>query len=177
MSDLPFDQRMSKSQPAYLERIDEMEFVDVIRLKGVIDREMIPQIEERIQLNRRAGSTIDKNVLIDYALVEDVDSATVAFHLVRLKEYEARGFKVGFVNPSAKLRSCWTCSSRMTPSGCLLAKRTPSANSTAPFQKRKSIIQNALRRYSEQRTFLPRPRRNGILLTPHRNNTYINSHD
>lgn len=104
MSDLPPNRRMSKSKPAYLERIDEMEFVDVIRLKGVIDREMIPQIEERIQLNRRAGSTIDKNVLIDYALVEDVDSATVAFHLVRLKEYEARGFKVGFVNPSAKLR-------------------------------------------------------------------------
>lgn len=96
---------MNKPKPVYLDRIDEFKHVDVIRLKGVIDRHIIPLIEDRIQQNRRAGSTIDKNVLIDYALVEDVDTATVAFHLVRLKEYEARGHKIGFLNPSAKLRA------------------------------------------------------------------------
>ncbi|MBZ0165767.1 MAG: STAS domain-containing protein [Candidatus Omnitrophica bacterium] len=95
---------MPKAKPSYLDRIDELKKVDVIRLKGVMDRSVIPLIEERIQLNRKAGSTIDKNVLIDYALVEDVDTATVAFHLVRLKEYEAKGFKIGFLNPSRKLR-------------------------------------------------------------------------
>lgn len=96
---------MNKSKPIYLDRIDEWDHVDIIRLQGNIDREVIPLIDARIDQNRRAGSRIDKNVVVDYAKVLDVDSATIAFHLVRLKEYEAVGFKVGFLNPSIKLRT------------------------------------------------------------------------
>ena len=84
--------------PPYLERVDELEFVNVVRLKGKIDQEMIPVIENRIQANRKAGYTISKNVLVDYALVEKIDSAAIAFHLVRLEEYREHGFKIGFVN-------------------------------------------------------------------------------
>lgn len=87
----------------YLDRIDELEKVSIVRLKGNIDQAMIPVIEERIQKNRKAGSVIDKNVLVDYALVQKVDSSAIAFHLVRLKEYESRGFKIGFVNASEEL--------------------------------------------------------------------------
>ncbi len=75
----------------------------IIRLKGNIDQTIIPLIEARIQKNRKAGSTIDKNLIIDYSKVNDVDTATIAFHLVRLKEYEVKGFKIGFINISEKL--------------------------------------------------------------------------
>lgn len=91
-------------KPEYLDRIDELEKVSIVRLKGNIDQAMIPVIEDRIQTNRKAGSVIDKNVLVDYKKVEKVDSAAVAFHLVRLKEYEAKGFKIGFVNSSKELK-------------------------------------------------------------------------
>src|SRR5262245_42693694 len=49
----------------YLDRIDELERVTIVRLKGEITRDMIPTIERRIQDNRRMGSKIDKNVLVD----------------------------------------------------------------------------------------------------------------
>ena len=91
--------KKSKSEkPPYLERIDELAKVSIVRLKGKIERDMIPLIDVRIEKNRRAGSQIDKNVLIDFAKVVDVDSATIAFHLLRLKEYEEKGFKIGFIN-------------------------------------------------------------------------------
>ena len=91
-------------KPRYLEKIDELERVTVVRLKGNIDQQMIPIIEERIQHNRKKGSTINKNVLVDYKLVKKVDSATIAFHLVRLKEYQEKGFRIGFMNLSYELK-------------------------------------------------------------------------
>lgn len=91
-------------KPEYLDRIDELESLSIVRLKGNIDQAIIPIIEERIKANRKAGSMIDKNVLVDYKQVEKIDSAAIAFHLVRLKEYEAKGFKIGFVNPSEELK-------------------------------------------------------------------------
>ena len=91
--------------PPYLERIDELEKLDIVRLKGRIEHTMIPMIESRIQENRRAGSKIEKNILLDYSKVVDVDSATIAFHLVHLREYEAQGFKVGFIQIIDEMRS------------------------------------------------------------------------
>lgn len=97
--------KMNNPELKYLDRIDELEHLSIIRLKGNIDASMIPLIEQRIQHNRKRGSSIDKNVLIDYSKVDDVDTATIAFHLVRLKEYEERGYKIGFVHISKKLQA------------------------------------------------------------------------
>ena len=87
-----------EEKPPYLERIDELEKVSIIRLKGEITRDMIPIIEARLQDNRRMGSKIDKNVLIDFAKVVDVDSATVAFHVIHLEEFHQNGFEMGLIN-------------------------------------------------------------------------------
>ena len=89
----------------YLSEIEELDKLTIVRLQGNIDKDMVPIIEQRIQDNRKAGSKIDKNVLVDYAKVDQVDSAGVAFHLVRLKEYQAKGFRVGFLNPSDQLET------------------------------------------------------------------------
>ncbi len=93
-----------KDKPPYLDRINELEKLSIVRLKGRIDQTTIPAIDSRIQENRRAGSTIDKNVVLDFAKVEHVDSATIAFHIVRLKEYQEKGFKVGFMNITGELK-------------------------------------------------------------------------
>src|SRR3989338_8046941 len=93
-----------EEKPPYLERIDELEKVSIVRLKGEITREMIPVIEARIQINRRMGSGIEKNVIVDFAKVVDVDSATVAFHLIHLEEYHRKGFEVGFINLNDEMK-------------------------------------------------------------------------
>ena len=94
----------SEKKPPYLERVDELEKVSIVRLKGEITREMIPVIEKRIQDNRRMGSKIEKNVIADFAKVVDVDSATVAFHIIHLEEYHQKGFEVGFINLNEEMK-------------------------------------------------------------------------
>jgi anti-anti-sigma regulatory factor len=94
-----------QKKPLYLDRMDDLEKVSIVRLKGKITRDTIPAIEARIKENRAAGEKIDKNVLLDFAKVEDVDSATVAFHLVQLKEFHAKGFEIGFINIDQEMRS------------------------------------------------------------------------
>ena len=97
--------KQKDEKPPYLERIDELAKVSIVRLKGEITREMIPIIEARIQSNRRMGSKIEKNVLIDFARVVDVDSATVAFHLIRLEEYHQKWFEVGLINLNYEMKA------------------------------------------------------------------------
>ena len=94
----------NKEKPSYLERIDELQKVSIVRLKGRIDQTTIPLIDSRIKENRRAGSTIDKNVILDFFRVEHVDTATIAFHMFRLKEYQEKGFKAGFINMTAEMK-------------------------------------------------------------------------
>ena len=95
--------RESESLP-YLDRIDKLEKVDIIRLKGLITQIMIPTIEARIKENRRKGEKIDRNLIIDFANVEDVDTSTVAFHIVHLNEYHEKGFEIGFININAEMK-------------------------------------------------------------------------
>src|SRR5205085_8375341 len=80
-------QRRENTKPPYLDRIDELEKVSIVRLQGKITRDMIPVIEARIKANRRAGGKIDKKVILDFGKVEDVDSATVASHIIHLAEF------------------------------------------------------------------------------------------
>ena len=94
----------NKEKPIYLERIDELKMVSIVRLKGRIDQTTIPVIDSRIKENRRAGSTIDKNVLLDFSKVEHVDTATIAYHMFRLKEYQEKGFKTGFINMTTEMK-------------------------------------------------------------------------
>lgn len=101
----PIDKLNSEDLP-YLERVDELDHLRIVRLKGAMDQNVVPLLSERIAKNReREGIVIDKNVLIDYKLVTHVDTAAIAFHLVRLKEYEAAGRSIGFINVSDQLKN------------------------------------------------------------------------
>ena len=88
----------SKEKPPYLERIDELTHVDIVRLKGNIDLEMVPIIDSRIQENRRKGGHIEKNIILDFAKVQHIDTATLAFHIIRIREYQKEGKKICFIN-------------------------------------------------------------------------------
>ena len=92
-------------KPTYLDRVDDLEFLQIIRLKGAIDQSVIPVIEKRILENRHHGSVIDKNVLLDFRNVVHVDTATIAFHIIRLKEYQESHHRIGFVNIPSEFKS------------------------------------------------------------------------
>ncbi len=94
-----------QEKPIYLERIDEFPSVDIIRLKGRIDQTTIPAVESRIQENRQTeGTVIDKNVVVDFLLVDHVDSATIAFHMIHLREFQEKGFRIGFINVHREMK-------------------------------------------------------------------------
>ena len=97
--------KRQRVKPPYLERIDELPKLDIVRLKGWLDQNMIPVIEARIKENRKMGSIIDKNVVLDFSKVEHVDSALVASHILHLKEYQAKGFKIGLMNITDELKA------------------------------------------------------------------------
>ena len=94
-----------KEKPPYLEKIDSFEKLDIVRLKGRLDHEIIPIVESRIKTNRAAGSIIDKNVVLDFARVEHVDSALIATHVIHLKEYQEKGFTIAFLNVTSEWRA------------------------------------------------------------------------
>ena len=104
MLDIFNKHKIKREKPPYLERIDELEKLDIVRLKGRLDHDMVPIVEARIKENRRLGSKIDKNVVLDFALVEHVDSALIATHVLHLKEFQEKGFSIAFINVTDELR-------------------------------------------------------------------------
>lgn len=92
--------RKSKQKPSYIGKVDSFTYLDIIRLKGPMDYTVIPLIEDRIQRDRAQGGTIDKNILLDFKNVEKIDSSAIAFHVARLKEFQAKQYKLAFINLS-----------------------------------------------------------------------------
>ncbi len=90
--------KKKREKPPYLDRIDVLEKMEIVRLKGRLDHEMIPIVEARIKENRAMGSKIEKNILLDFAKVEHVDSALIASHILHLNEYQDKGFTIAFLN-------------------------------------------------------------------------------
>ena len=98
-----FFKKHESTKPPYLEKIDQLPKLDIIRLKGRMDQNMIPVAEDRIRENRQHGGRIEKNILLDFSKVEYVDSAMIAFHIVHLREYRQKGFDIGFINITEQL--------------------------------------------------------------------------
>lgn len=97
--------KRQREKPPYLDRIDVFEKLEIVRLKGRLDHEMIPIVEARIKENRAMGSKIEKNVILDFAQVEHVDSALIASHVIHLNEYQEKGFTIAFINVTREWQS------------------------------------------------------------------------
>jgi anti-anti-sigma factor len=95
--------RQDHQKPIYLERVEDLENLQIVRLIGAIDQSVIPVIEERIEQNRKHGGKIDKNILLDFKKVEHVDSATIAFHILQIKEFQQSHHQLAFINVSEQL--------------------------------------------------------------------------
>lgn len=97
--------KQTREKPPYLDRLDELPKLEIVRLKGRLDQITVPLVEARIQENRRNGSKIDKNVILDFAKVTHVDSSLIAEHLLHLKEYQEKGFCIAFINVSDEFKT------------------------------------------------------------------------
>lgn len=85
-------------KPPYIHEVEVLLYVRIIRLQGALDQSMIPVIEERVQEDRRRGGKINHNMLLDFAKVERIDTATIAYHLVEVQEYQEAHHRIGFIN-------------------------------------------------------------------------------
>ena len=94
-----------KGRPPYLHRLEEFPRLEIVRLKGRLDHDTIPLVESRIEENRKHGGKIEKNVILDFAKVEHVDSALIASHMVHLSEYQSQGFTIAMINVTTELKN------------------------------------------------------------------------
>lgn len=97
--------KQNRPKPPYLDKIDIFNKLEIVRLKGRLDHEMIPIVEARIKENRAMGSKIEKNIILDFAKVEHIDSALIATHVIHLNEYQEKGFTIAFMNVSSEWKA------------------------------------------------------------------------
>ena len=91
-------------QPPFIERVEQVGHLRIVRLRGAINQDTVEQGYEYI-LQLRRGETIQGNLLLDCAKVERVDFAAVALLIVRMQDYLAKGHSVSLLNVDLKMRT------------------------------------------------------------------------
>ena len=95
---------MRISQFPFIASVDERPSVRVIRLKGAIVKDTIPQMEKLREQLCRQKDFERKNIILDAADVTDFDSATVAALLLWMKEMKEESHRLAFINVSEKMK-------------------------------------------------------------------------
>jgi len=89
---------------SFLKQIEENDNLQIIRLKGPVDRDSLPELE---RLNKKAAGKagfLKKNILIDFKDVTHVDSATIAVLIQILSRLKHENHKMGLINVTPELR-------------------------------------------------------------------------
>ena len=84
----------------FIDRVDEWPHVRVVRLKGPIDKEVIPQMDRLKDEILRHGRFERKNIIFDVARVTAFDSATVAALILWMRELQEDHHRMGFIHVS-----------------------------------------------------------------------------
>lgn len=80
----------------YIKEIRDADNLVIIRLRGAVDSDTIPMIEQNIAA--RGIKLIDKNILVDFNEVTHVDSATLAALVTNLNNAKKHHKKMGIIN-------------------------------------------------------------------------------
>lgn len=89
----------------FVKSIEDRENLQIVRLKGVIDASTIPEIEKRMWDNRDKRGLFNKDILLDFKDVTDIDSATVAVLVRALTEIKHKDHTLAVINVTAKLKT------------------------------------------------------------------------
>lgn len=96
------------THPPFIEQVEDVDKVHIIRLKGPIDMSTIPKIYELKLKAKNKRGTLKKSILLDFKKVSHVDSATIALLLNVLHEVKHEHHKLGLIGISRELREMFT---------------------------------------------------------------------
>ncbi|MFH1593894.1 MAG: STAS domain-containing protein [Candidatus Omnitrophota bacterium] len=95
-----FKDRKGKILP-YIKEIKRLERLTIIRFHGFMDSSTIPIINENIGSYTR--DALDRNILLDFKDVTNVDSSTVASIILLLNNVQKSDRKLGLINVTNQL--------------------------------------------------------------------------
>jgi len=92
-------------QPRFIDRIEQVDHVRIVRLRGTIDYTTAEAGYEFILALHEENEPIDYHLLIDCTRLVDVDSSAIALLVVRMRDYLAAGREVALLNADPKVRT------------------------------------------------------------------------
>jgi len=91
--------------PAFIEEIEELEKIDIVRLKGPIDMFTIPGLDDLKDKATREKNFLKKDIILDFKKVTHVDGATCAMLVQTLSQLKHEKHQLVLMNVSSKLRN------------------------------------------------------------------------
>ncbi|MFH1878392.1 MAG: STAS domain-containing protein [Candidatus Omnitrophota bacterium] len=91
--------------PACIKEIHDVGNVHVVRLKGPIDMETIPEIKKLSREISEEAGLVDKNIMVNFGEVTHIDSATCAILVRAMARLKQEHHKLILVKVSKELRS------------------------------------------------------------------------
>ncbi len=88
----------------FINSIEERPRARIIRLRGSIAKDAIPQIDKMREEVSRRPDFEKKNTVLDVERVTDFDSATVAALLLWMKQMREDHHRVGFINVREEMK-------------------------------------------------------------------------
>jgi len=90
----------------YIKKIQEINTLVIIRLKGFIDSYTVPTLTEFGKKDSsKTERYLNKHILLDFKDLTHIDSATLASLIQLLNELKARNRKLGIVNATLLLKN------------------------------------------------------------------------
>ena len=91
------------SSISFVEKIETINNLQIVRLKGDIDMTTVPGIERMIIAAKKNRGLMEKNILLDFQNVGHVDSSTIAALLVMITDLKNQNHRLGLVHISPRL--------------------------------------------------------------------------
>jgi anti-anti-sigma factor len=98
-------EKINKLNLPFLERVEVVEGLRILRFKGSFNHDTIPDIVKMREEMRKVYETDTCNLLIDFKGVEDVDSSSLAVLKWRLEELKEHHHRMGIINIPKRLMS------------------------------------------------------------------------
>jgi len=95
----------SKELPSFIESVKDVDNIHIIHLKGPIDMQTIPEIEEIDKQAQEMRGTLKKNIILDFKQVTHVDSATCASLIEAISRFKSEHHKFVLVGLSDAFKS------------------------------------------------------------------------
>jgi len=99
-----FSTKGKKPMP-FVKNIKDHGIVQIVRLKGDIDASTIPEFERKIWNNRKKRGLFNKNIIIDFKDVKNIDTSTVAVLVRALAEIKHKDRTLAVINVTDKLET------------------------------------------------------------------------